>query len=94
MNSEHDYMIFFMSIHIKISLLVTTKASVYIFRDFIFRLVYYDTNERVVTKAVNMVWYTLANRHVVTEWYVHPVYLQGLEFRVTYGTETLRVNNA
>jgi len=48
----------------------------------------------VVTKAVYMVWYTLANRHVVSVWYVLPVYLQGLEFRVTYATDTLGVRHS
>jgi len=48
---------------------------------------------RVVTKAVDMVWYTLTNRHVVTVRYVLPVYLQGLEFHASNAKDTLGVRH-
>ena len=39
---------------------------------------------RRVTKGVYIPWYTLGNRHVVIVRLVLSVYLQGLEFPVTY----------
>ena len=52
-----------------------------------------DTFARVLIKAVNMTWYTLANRHVATVWYVL-VNTRGLEFLVNCATDTLGARNA
>jgi hypothetical protein len=49
---------------------------------------------RVVTKAVNMAWYTLVNRHEATIWYVLLVNTRGLEFLLTCVTDTLGVRHA
>ena len=41
-----------------------------------------------------MAWYTFINIDVATVWYVLPVYLQGLESRVTFATDILGVRHA
>ena len=41
-----------------------------------------------------MAWYTLANRHVATAWYNILVNTRGLEYLVTYVTDTFGVRHA
>ena len=41
-----------------------------------------------------MVYYTMANRHVLTVWYVLLVNRRGQEYLVNYATDKLGVRNA